>query len=153
MYIRRYQDRQRTGHASAPQGRPVFLHTRSQVAGPRATQRLATVVSRQATDACVPHPSLAPPSFHPMLTTLAHTAFSPDGHYMFFTVCQDLNAYDKRCELWLSVIDRRNRWLPAIRLPEPINLPGYTNTQPSIGFDVGMAESQGKRDVRREPRL
>ncbi|MBK6996887.1 MAG: PD40 domain-containing protein [Lewinellaceae bacterium] len=66
---------------------------------------------------------------------IAHTAFSPDGHYMFFTVCQDLNAYDKRCELWLSVIDRRNRWLPAIRLPEPINLPGYTNTQPSIGFD------------------
>ncbi len=66
---------------------------------------------------------------------IAHTAFSPDGHYMFFTVCQDLNAYDKRCELWLTVIDRRNRWLPAVRLPEPINLPGYSTTQPSIGYD------------------
>lgn len=66
---------------------------------------------------------------------IAHTAFSPDGHYVFFTVCKDLNAYDKRCELWLTVIDRRNRWLPAIRLPEPINLPGYTATQPNIGYD------------------
>ena len=66
---------------------------------------------------------------------IAHTAFSPDGHYMFFTVCQDLNAYDKRCELWLTILDRRNRWLPAIRLPEPINQPGYTTTQPSVGYD------------------
>ncbi|MBC7774877.1 MAG: PD40 domain-containing protein [Phycisphaerae bacterium] len=66
---------------------------------------------------------------------IAHTAFSPDGHYMFFTVCKDLNASDKRCELWLTVIDRRNRWLPPIRLPEPINLKGYTATQPSIGYD------------------
>ncbi|MFN0214868.1 MAG: hypothetical protein ACKVT2_11485, partial [Saprospiraceae bacterium] len=66
---------------------------------------------------------------------IAHTAFSPDGHYVFFTVCKDLNAYDKRCELWLTVIDRRNRWLPATRLPEPVNLPGYTTTQPNVGYD------------------
>ncbi|MCW5921816.1 MAG: PD40 domain-containing protein [Saprospiraceae bacterium] len=66
---------------------------------------------------------------------IAHTAFSPDGHYMVFSVCKNLNAYDIRCELWLTVVDRRNRWLPAIRLPEPINLPGYTATQPNIGYD------------------
>lgn len=66
---------------------------------------------------------------------IAHTAFSPDGHYMFFTVCKDRNALDKHCELWLTVIDRRNRWLPPVRLPEPINLPGYTTTQPNVGFD------------------
>jgi outer membrane protein OmpA-like peptidoglycan-associated protein len=66
---------------------------------------------------------------------IAHTAFSPDGHYVVFTVCKGQSASDIRCELWLTVLDRRNRWLPAVRLPEPINLPGYTNTQPSIGFD------------------
>lgn len=66
---------------------------------------------------------------------VAHTAFSPDGHYVFFTICKDLNAYDKRCELWMTVIDRRNRWLPGIKLPAPVNLPGYSTTQPSIGFD------------------
>ncbi len=69
---------------------------------------------------------------------IAHTAFSPDGHYVFFTVCSDLNAFDKRCELWLTVIDRRNRWLPPIRLPEPINLPGYTTTQPNVGYDKAL---------------
>ncbi len=66
---------------------------------------------------------------------VAHTAFSPDGHYVFFTVCTNINAYDIRCELWLTVLDRRNRWLPAVRLPEPVNMPGYTSTQPSIGYD------------------
>lgn len=66
---------------------------------------------------------------------IAHTAFSPDGHYVVFTVCKDINASDIRCELWLTVIDRRNRWLPPVRLPEPVNMPGFTSTQPSIGFD------------------
>lgn len=66
---------------------------------------------------------------------IAHTAFSPDGHYVVFSVCQNLNTYDIRCELWLTVVDRRNRWLPPVRLPEPVNLPGYTATQPHIGYD------------------
>ncbi|MBP6827886.1 MAG: PD40 domain-containing protein, partial [Saprospiraceae bacterium] len=66
---------------------------------------------------------------------IAHTAFSPDGHYVFFSVCKNINAYDIRCELWLTIVDRRNRWLPPVRLPEPINMPGYTTTQPSIGYD------------------
>ncbi len=67
---------------------------------------------------------------------VAHTAFSPDGHYVVFSVCKNLNAYDIRCELWLTVIDRRNRWLPPVKLPEPVNAPGYTSTQPSIGYDA-----------------
>ncbi|HOY06917.1 MAG TPA: tetratricopeptide repeat protein [Saprospiraceae bacterium] len=66
---------------------------------------------------------------------IAHTAFSPDGHYVVFTVCQDVNPSEIKCELWLTVIDRRNRWLPPVRLPEPVNMPGYTTTQPSIGYD------------------
>ncbi|MEO6038738.1 MAG: hypothetical protein ABIQ93_10015, partial [Saprospiraceae bacterium] len=66
---------------------------------------------------------------------IAHTAFSPDGHYIFFTVCKNVNAHDIRCELWLTVLDRRNRWLPPVRLPESVNTPGYTTTQPSIGYD------------------
>jgi tetratricopeptide (TPR) repeat protein/outer membrane protein OmpA-like peptidoglycan-associated protein len=66
---------------------------------------------------------------------IAHTAFSPDGHYVFYTVCKGDNPLELRCELWLTAIDRRNRWLPGIRLPEPINLPGFTTTQPNIGYD------------------
>ncbi len=66
---------------------------------------------------------------------IAHTAFSPDGRYVFFTVCKNLNASDIRCELWFTLLDRRKRWLPAVRLPEPVNMPGYTATQPSVGYD------------------
>lgn len=66
---------------------------------------------------------------------IAHTALTPDGHYMFFTLCKNLNASDIRCELWVTVLDRRSRWLPAQRLPQPVNMPGYTATQPAVGFD------------------
>ncbi|HMX41493.1 MAG TPA: tetratricopeptide repeat protein, partial [Saprospiraceae bacterium] len=66
---------------------------------------------------------------------VAHTALTPDGHYLFFTLCKNLNASDIRCELWVTVLDRRSRWLPPQRLPESVNLPGYTATQPSVGFD------------------
>ena len=66
---------------------------------------------------------------------VAHTAFSPDGHYVFFTVCNNLNPSDIRCELWLTVLDRRNRWMQPVKLPAPVNVKGYTTTQPSVSFD------------------
>lgn len=66
---------------------------------------------------------------------IAHTAFSPDGHYVFFTVCNNLNATDIRCDLWLTVLDRRNRWMQPIKLPAPVNVKGYTTTHPSVSFD------------------
>jgi outer membrane protein OmpA-like peptidoglycan-associated protein len=66
---------------------------------------------------------------------IAHTAFSPDGHYIFYTVCKNDGVSDINCELWLTVLDRRNRWMKPMRLPEPVNMPGYTTTQPSIGYD------------------
>jgi hypothetical protein len=69
---------------------------------------------------------------------IAHTAFSPDGHYVFFTVCKDLNINDKRCELWMTVIDRYNQWLPPVKLPTPVNMPGYSTTQPNVGYDAAV---------------
>lgn len=68
-------------------------------------------------------------------THIAHTAFSPDGHYVFYTVCNNTTVSTIKCALWLIVIDRRNRWLPPIRLPEPVNLPGYTTTHPNVAYD------------------
>lgn len=66
---------------------------------------------------------------------IAHTAFSPDGHYVFFTVCNNINSSDIRCELWLTVLDRRNRWMQPVKLSAPINIPGHTTTQPTVAYD------------------
>ncbi|MFN8302018.1 MAG: hypothetical protein U0U46_05970 [Saprospiraceae bacterium] len=67
---------------------------------------------------------------------VAHTAFTPDGNFMFFTICKNASAGDIRCELWLTLKDRKGRWVKPLRLPEPVNLPGYTSTQPAVGYDA-----------------
>jgi len=66
---------------------------------------------------------------------VAHTAFTPDGRYVFFTLCKDINASEKRCELWVTALDRRNKWLTPKKLPASVNLPGYTATHPNVGYD------------------
>lgn len=66
---------------------------------------------------------------------VAHTAMLGDGHFLFINLCKNLNASDIRCELYLVVKDIRGRWGDPLRLPEPVNLPGYTTTQPSVSYD------------------
>jgi tetratricopeptide (TPR) repeat protein len=72
----------------------------------------------------------------------AHTAFSLDGRRLYFTRCDYVNASEIRCALYYYAKDRRGRWGgKATRLPEAINLPGFTATQPAIGYDsVQQAE-------------
>lgn len=66
---------------------------------------------------------------------IAHTAFTNDGHFFFFTQCKNLNASDIRCEIWLAVKDIRGKWGTPVRLPEPINQAGYTSTHPMVAYD------------------
>ncbi|MFN7833792.1 MAG: hypothetical protein ACK5Q2_17570 [Bacteroidota bacterium] len=68
---------------------------------------------------------------------VAHTAFTPDKRYVFFTICKDINASEKRCELWVTALDRRSKWLTPKKLPANINMPGYTTTHPNVGYDTG----------------
>jgi outer membrane protein OmpA-like peptidoglycan-associated protein len=67
---------------------------------------------------------------------VAHTTYFGDGNFLIFTLCKNLNASDIRCDLWLTVRDIRKRWGKPVRLPEPVNLPGYTTTHPSVGYDT-----------------
>ena len=66
---------------------------------------------------------------------VAHTAVTPDGRYVFFTLCKDINASEKRCEIWVTALDRRNKWLLPKKLPPVVNMPGYTATHPNVGYD------------------
>lgn len=65
----------------------------------------------------------------------AHTAFYAHGVFLVFNQCKNEPSGKIRCDLWLTVQDLRGRWIKPMRLPEPINLPEYTSTQPAIGFD------------------
>jgi tetratricopeptide (TPR) repeat protein len=66
----------------------------------------------------------------------AHVALSMDKGRMYFTRCQYVNASEIRCQLFYRNKGRRNRWeKKAQRLPAPINTPGFTTTQPAVGWD------------------
>lgn len=71
-----------------------------------------------------------PDSFAEPNLSVAHSSFSPDRKTVYYTICEDLNDYDKRCDIYVSTLDSVHRWSKGIRLPEPINLTGVSSTQP-----------------------
>lgn len=79
---------------------------------------------------------LVPRGFNIADKHTAHATISPDAQRFYFTVCEYVSGSDIRCQIYYREKDRRGRWK---REPKPmesnINVPGYTTTQPSIGFD------------------
>lgn len=65
----------------------------------------------------------------------AHFARSHDGRRVYFTRCDYVNASEIRCALYYREPDRRGRLRTEVRLPDPLNLPGCTATQPAVGYD------------------
>jgi hypothetical protein len=67
--------------------------------------------------------------------SLGNLSFSASGEKLVFTVCEDVNDYDKRCELYFLKIDSQGVWGSPARLPEHINMSGFTHTQPCLVMD------------------
>jgi tetratricopeptide (TPR) repeat protein len=64
----------------------------------------------------------------------AHTAFSPDGRSVYFTLCDYVGASaDLRCDIYTSAVDAQGQWGRPERLP--INDAVSTNTHPNVGID------------------
>ena len=85
----------------------------------------------------------------------AYAAFSADGQRMYHCECEYTAAAFYRCDLY-----RRNRngqdWGPAEKLPEGINNPDFTSTEPAVGklsdgrevlFFVSDRPGKGGRDI------
>ncbi|MBX2929267.1 MAG: PD40 domain-containing protein [Saprospiraceae bacterium] len=72
----------------------------------------------------------------------AHFAVSEVSRRVYFTRCDYVSASEIRCALYYRDIDRRGRWRGEdVRLPNIINAPDFTTTQPTIGYDsIGKAE-------------
>ena len=74
---------------------------------------------------------------------IAHTTFNRDGSRIYFTRCSRINSSDFDCEIYY--IQDRNaegKWdeSKAVRLPDLVNLPGTTSTQPNIGYDENLGK-------------
>jgi len=63
----------------------------------------------------------------------ANTAFNDDFTRVFISRCEQKNSQDFMCEIFSSVYEN-GRWQELKSLPDEINMKGYTNTQPAVGF-------------------
>lgn len=98
-------------------------------------------------------------TFQQPLTHSSHNAFSSDFKRIYYTLCEYLgNTAEIRCRLYYKDMDEEGRWGAPVLLPEYINMPGYTATEPSVGVDRATGqeflffvsdrpESKGKRDI------
>ncbi len=65
----------------------------------------------------------------------AHIAFANDNKRIYYTLCERVNASKIDCQIYYRDQTENGKWGAKVALPENINKPGYTTTQPSIGLD------------------
>ena len=63
----------------------------------------------------------------------ANTAFNTDKTKVYITRCEQKNARDFNCEIYFSAY-KSGFWSNIQKLPPEINMEGFTNTQPAIGY-------------------
>ncbi|MBK8807317.1 MAG: OmpA family protein [Bacteroidales bacterium] len=61
-------------------------------------------------------------------------AFSPDKNRFYFTRCEKNWKYDVICKIYKTE-KKGNKWSEPELLPEFINLPDFTSTQPTVGSE------------------
>lgn len=87
----------------------------------------------------------------------AHVTFNTDRTAMYCSVCKFVNSTDIQCALYVRKREG-NGWGKAVRLPNSINMPGFTTTEPSVGrapdtqgdvlyFVSDRPNGKGKRDI------
>ncbi len=67
--------------------------------------------------------------------------FSPDGKRAYYTNCANINFSEVRCELFYRNVMPDGTMGSPIRIAEPVNINGFTSTQPSIGKVDGMGKT------------
>jgi outer membrane protein OmpA-like peptidoglycan-associated protein/tetratricopeptide (TPR) repeat protein len=67
--------------------------------------------------------------------SISNPCFSPDSSRLYYSVCKYINASELSCEIHYASVDNKGQLVNEQKLPEPVNVAGYTNTQPYIVFD------------------
>ena len=65
----------------------------------------------------------------------AHTAFSKTGDRLYYNLCEYTDGNLINCSLYFKDILEGDTYGPGQKLSDSINVPGYTVTQPSIGYN------------------
>jgi tetratricopeptide (TPR) repeat protein len=74
-------------------------------------------------------------------TFTANMAINSQGNRMYYSVCEQFNnGQDFRCDLYYRERMPGRDWGRPNRCPEPVNLAGYTSTQPAVGWDEKTGE-------------
>ena len=72
-----------------------------------------------------------PADFNDPKRHTANTAFSADAKVLIFNKCDYVNVAAFSCELYFSK-ETTAGWSTPVKLPETVNVPGHTTTQPHI---------------------
>jgi outer membrane protein OmpA-like peptidoglycan-associated protein len=67
---------------------------------------------------------------------IGNGAFSPDKERFYFNKCYRNWQGKNICDLYVSRKRVDGKWTDPQRLPEPVNDPNYTSTQPTIGINT-----------------
>ena len=66
----------------------------------------------------------------------SNVALMPDASRIYYTICHDEEYFQqKRCEIWSRDRNYEGDWAAPKRLGFPVNMRGFTSTQPSIGWE------------------
>lgn len=67
--------------------------------------------------------------------SVAHTSISRSRDFIYYSQCEFTEDNELRCDLYRAQITVSGEVKDEQKLPHPINLPGYSTAQPSIGID------------------
>ena len=65
----------------------------------------------------------------------AHSTFNRAGDRLYFTLCEYINGVDIRCDLFQSEVTGDDTYAQPTKLPDPLNVPSFTTTQPSYAYN------------------
>lgn len=77
---------------------------------------------------------LSTDGFNQKMKHSAHNAFNDDFTRVYYTICEYIGeTAEVQCAIYYRQKDPTGNWGASIKLPDYINLEGYTNTEPAIG--------------------
>jgi len=67
----------------------------------------------------------------------AHSSFNNDGSKIYYSRCKyvDNESLNITCDIYVADVDEKGKFSKSRKLPDAINAPNSTNTQPSIAID------------------